>query len=65
MKQLHHPVVGHLQINFEAMEFQSDPGLALVVYTAPAGSPTADALKLLASWTATQDQSDIFAQDKE
>jgi hypothetical protein len=30
-----------------------------------AGSPTADALKLLASWAATQDQPDIVAQDKE
>ncbi|MEU4291413.1 helix-turn-helix transcriptional regulator [Kribbella sp. NPDC026596] len=65
VKKLHHPVVGDLEVNFEAMEFPSDPGLALVVYTAPAGSPTADAFKLLASWAATQDQPDIVAQDKE
>ena len=64
-KKLHHPVVGDLEIDFEAMEFPSDPGLTMVVYTAPAGSPTADALKLLASWAATQDQPDIVAQDKE
>jgi transcriptional regulator with XRE-family HTH domain len=62
-KKLHHPVVGDLDIDFEAMEFPSDPGLTMVVYTAPAGSPTADALKLLASWAATQDH--IVAQDKE
>ncbi|WP_427892601.1 helix-turn-helix transcriptional regulator [Kribbella sp. GL6] len=56
-KKLHHPVVGNLEIDFEAMEFPSDPGLTMVVYTAPANTPTADALKLLASWAATQ-QSD-------
>jgi transcriptional regulator with XRE-family HTH domain len=53
LKKLHHPVVGDLELNFEAMEFPSDPGLTMIVYTAPAGSPTADALKLLASWAAT------------
>jgi transcriptional regulator with XRE-family HTH domain len=61
-KKLHHPVVGDLEIDFEALEFPSDPGLAMVVYTAPAGSPTADAFKLLASWAATQE---TVAQDKE
>ncbi|MEV5965514.1 hypothetical protein AB0L70_27340 [Kribbella sp. NPDC051952] len=43
-------MVGDLEVNFEAMEFRSDPGLAMVVYTAPAGSPSADARKLLASF---------------
>lgn len=61
-KKLHHPVVGDLEIDFEAMEFPSDPGLTMVVYTAPAGSPTGDAFKLLASWSATQQ---TVAQDKE
>ena len=57
-KKLHHPVVGDLELDFEAMEFPSDPGLTLLVYTAAAGTPTADALRLLASWAATQDQTD-------
>ncbi|MFF0267416.1 helix-turn-helix transcriptional regulator [Kribbella sp. NPDC004536] len=61
-KKLHHPVVGDLEIDFEAMEFPSDPGLTMVVYTAPTNTPTADALKLLASWAATQN---TVAQDKE
>jgi transcriptional regulator with XRE-family HTH domain len=56
-KRLHHPVVGNLELNFEAMEFPSDPGLTMLVYTAAAGTPTADALKLLASWVSTQAQS--------
>jgi hypothetical protein len=37
------------------MELPSDPGLVLNVYTAAAGTPTADALTLLGSWAASQD----------
>jgi transcriptional regulator with XRE-family HTH domain len=54
-KRLRHPVVGRLDLDFESMELSSAPGLQLNVYTAAAGSPTADALKLLASWAASQD----------
>lgn len=54
-KRLRHPVVGQLDLNFESMEISSAPGLQLNVYTAPTESPTADALKLLASWAASQD----------
>ncbi len=38
------------------MELPSEPGLHLNIYTAAAGTPTADALKLLASWAASQDE---------
>jgi len=55
VKRLHHPVVGDLDLNYESMELPSEPGLVMNVYTAPAGSPTADALKMLASWAASQD----------
>ncbi|RZT24660.1 helix-turn-helix protein [Mycobacterium sp. BK558] len=54
-KRLIHPVVGQLDLDFEAMPLPSEPGLQLNVYTAAAGTPTADGLKLLASWAATQD----------
>lgn len=54
-KRLRHPVVGQLDLNYESMELPSEPGLTLNVYTAPPESPTADALKMLASWAATQD----------
>ena len=54
-KRLRHPVVGQLDLDFEAMELPSEPGLHLNIYTAAAGTPTADALKLLASWAASQD----------
>jgi transcriptional regulator with XRE-family HTH domain len=54
-KRLRHPVVGQLDLDFESMELSSAPGLQLNVYTAAAGTPTADALKLLASWAASQE----------
>jgi transcriptional regulator with XRE-family HTH domain len=54
-KVLRHPIVGRLDLNFEAMEFPSHPGLTLLVYTAPANTPTADGLRMLASWAATTD----------
>lgn len=53
-KRLHHPVVGRLDLDFEAMDLPGEPGLRLNVYTAPIGSPTADGLALLASWAASQ-----------
>ena len=55
-KQLHHPVVGDLDLTYEALELPSDPGLTLLVYTAEPGTPTQDALNLLASWAATLEQ---------
>jgi MmyB-like transcription regulator ligand binding domain len=55
-KRIHHPVVGTLDLNFEAMEFPAHPGLTLLAYTAAAGTPTADSLKMLASWAATAEQ---------
>jgi hypothetical protein len=55
-KQLHHPVVGDLDLTYEALELPSDPGLTLLVYTAEADTPTQDALNLLASWAATLEQ---------
>jgi MmyB-like transcription regulator ligand binding domain len=54
-KRLRHPAVGQLDIDFEAMQIPSEPGLQLNIYTAPANTSTADGLKLLASWAASQD----------
>jgi len=54
-KRLRHPVVGQLDLDFESMELPSEPGLHLNVYTAAADTPTADALRLLASWAASDE----------
>jgi transcription regulator MmyB-like protein len=55
-KRLHHPVVGTLDLDLEAMEFPAHPGLTLLVYSAAAATPAADGLRLLASWAATAEQ---------
>jgi transcriptional regulator with XRE-family HTH domain len=52
-KQVHHPVVGDLDLSFEAMDLTSEPGLQLLAFTAAPGSPSQDGLHLLASWAAT------------
>jgi transcriptional regulator with XRE-family HTH domain len=52
-KCFQHPVVGALDLAFEAMDLPAEPGLTLTAYTAEPGAPSADALRLLASWAAT------------
>jgi transcriptional regulator with XRE-family HTH domain len=52
-KRLHHPIVGDLTLAFESLELTADAGLRLNAYTAEPGTPSQDALNLLASWTAT------------
>ncbi|MEU1980348.1 helix-turn-helix transcriptional regulator [Nocardia sp. NPDC019395] len=52
-KVFHHPAVGRLELDYEALELPVDTGLQLNVYTAAPGSPSDDGLKLLASWAAT------------
>jgi transcriptional regulator with XRE-family HTH domain len=56
-KHFQHPVVGLVDVAFDAMDLptKDDWGLTLTAYTAEPGSASADALKLLASWVATAD----------
>ena len=56
LKHFHHPVVGELHLMFEALDVSADAGLSLLVYTAEPGSASEDALRLLASWAATNRQ---------
>jgi transcriptional regulator with XRE-family HTH domain len=60
-KHLHHSVVGDLELSYEAMELSSDPGLTFLAYTAEPNTPSADALKVLASWAATLEITDAAA----
>jgi transcriptional regulator with XRE-family HTH domain len=53
LKRIHHPLVGDLELTYEAMEFPADPGLTMFAYSAEPNSPSEDALKLLASWAVT------------
>lgn len=52
VKLFHHPLVGDLTLDFEAFELPGDEGQRLNVYTAAPDTPAAEALTLLASWTA-------------
>jgi hypothetical protein len=45
--RFHHPLVGDLDLVFEAAELRADPGLTLLLATADHGSPTESALHQL------------------
>jgi transcriptional regulator with XRE-family HTH domain len=49
-KRFHHPVVGELTLAYEELAVTAEPGLVLMVCTAEPGSPSAEGLRLLASW---------------
>lgn len=53
LKHLHHPVVGDLHLNYEAMALPGQPDLLLIAFTTTAGSPDEDAIRLLSNWAAT------------
>jgi transcriptional regulator with XRE-family HTH domain len=60
-KTYHHPIVGELTLAYEGLELAAEPGLTLTIYTAEPGSPSEEALRLLASWAASQ-EADADAQ---
>ncbi|MFI0821044.1 helix-turn-helix transcriptional regulator [Streptomyces sp. NPDC021098] len=51
-QRFRHPTVGSLTLHHETLAFPADPDQTLCLYTAEAGSPSAEALALLASWNA-------------
>lgn len=58
-KRFHHPVVGELTLVYEELAITAEPGLTLLVYTAEPGSPSAEGLRLLASWAASHPTSAV------
>lgn len=54
-KRFNHPVVGDLTLAWHGSGVDDEPGLTLLIYTAEPGSPSEESLRLLASWTASQD----------
>lgn len=56
VKRFQHPAVGTLELSFEAMDLPGDDGLTLIAYSAEPGTPSRDALALLASLSATAKQ---------
>jgi transcriptional regulator with XRE-family HTH domain len=51
-KSFDHPVAGWMELDWQALTVAADPDLTMIVFTAPPGSPTADSLRMLASWSA-------------
>jgi hypothetical protein len=56
VKLIHHPVVGDLDLPFESFPMGVDTSQSLLAYTPEPGSPTHDALTLLATWAASTAQ---------
>jgi transcriptional regulator with XRE-family HTH domain len=56
-KSFRHPVVGPLDLGYYTLELPTEAhrGLRLTIYTAEPGTPSEDALRLLASWAVTTD----------
>lgn len=52
-KVFRHPVAGELALDWETLTVATDPHQQLVYWTAQPGSPSHDALRILASWAAT------------
>jgi transcriptional regulator with XRE-family HTH domain len=53
LHRFHHPLVGDLDLVFEAAALRADPGLTLLLATAEQRSPTETALRRLAAMTAS------------
>lgn len=58
-KVFRHPLVGEMTIAYEGLEMAAEPGLTLTIYTTEPGSPSEEAMRLLASWAATE-----YAQER-
>ena len=65
VKLIHHPVVGDLDLPYESFPLDADLSQSLLTYTAEPGSPSQDALTLLASWASgTTHPSDHENEDR-
>jgi hypothetical protein len=65
-KSFRHPVVGALALAYYTLDLPTEDhrGLRLTIYTAQPGTPSEDALKLLASWAATDADAPAPATDR-
>src|SRR4051812_24918029 len=67
-KQMHHPVVGDLELTGEALDLPADTGLTIITYTVEPDTASEQALAFLASWSGqppkTTNTEDSTAQPK-
>jgi transcriptional regulator with XRE-family HTH domain len=62
-KRFHHPDVGELVLAYEELALTADPGLAMIVYTAEPGSPSAEKIRLLGSLAADRSAAEASSVD--
>ncbi|WP_457101871.1 helix-turn-helix transcriptional regulator [Microbacterium sp. P5_E9] len=53
-KRFIHPIIGEVILAYEELVITAEPGQVLMIYTAEPGSPSAERLRLLASWSTPQ-----------
>lgn len=61
-KTFDHPVVGEMTLAYEGMGMEAEPGLTLTVYVPEPGTPSAERMRLLASWAASGDEAVLGAE---
>ncbi|TDW28815.1 helix-turn-helix transcriptional regulator [Cryobacterium psychrophilum] len=54
LKRFEHPLVGRIDVNYETFPVPGEPDQQLFVYSTQPGSPSSDALRILASWRADE-----------
>ena len=64
-KRYRHPVAGNLTLDWQILTCPHDPDQAVMIMTAPPGTPSHQALRLLASWAATPAEPDSRLQEAE
>ncbi|MER8002137.1 helix-turn-helix transcriptional regulator [Streptomyces sp. NPDC095613] len=62
-KTVHHPAVGTMDLAYDDFALPGDPHVSITTYTADPGTPSADALTLLATWADTQEQPQTISDD--
>ncbi|MEU0239498.1 helix-turn-helix transcriptional regulator [Nocardiopsis sp. NPDC006198] len=61
-KRVHHEIVGDIDLVYEALALAGEPGLTMYVNAAEPGSPSAEALRLLAAWSIPTESSSLPQQ---
>lgn len=54
IKRIHHPDVGDLELNYDAMELPNHPGWSMFAYTAEPGTPSYERLQFLGNLAVTE-----------
>lgn len=61
-KRFRHPVVGELTLAYEELALTAEPGNVMLIYTAEPCSPSAERLRLLASWSTQRPTATVAAE---